>query len=166
MSCSRYPLVLFSLLGLWLSVGVVCGQLRIHEWVSANDGSWRDADGDASDWIEVHNPGDETVSLDGWTLSDDAQALDKWSFPPHSLEPGGFLVVVASGKDRVDGDQWHTNFKLDRDGEFLALTNPAGVPRFPPIAAPPVTSRFLRNGHLLLTPMRASPRCSISLNRR
>lgn len=32
-----------------------------------------DADGDASDWIEIYNAGSETVHLAGWRLTDNAE---------------------------------------------------------------------------------------------
>ncbi|MCZ6795751.1 MAG: CotH kinase family protein, partial [Planctomycetota bacterium] len=42
--------------------------------------------------VELHNPGDTRVSLEGWRLSD---AVD-FPFPPETiLEPGGYLVVAA-----------------------------------------------------------------------
>ena len=35
-------------------------------------------------------------------------------------------MVFASGKDRTEGNQLHTNFKLNGDGEYLALVQPDG----------------------------------------
>ncbi len=44
------------------------------------------------------------------------------------IGPGGYIVVLASGKDRaVAGSELHTNFKLDGDGEYLALVQPDGA---------------------------------------
>ncbi len=43
------------------------------------------------------------------------------------LDQGGYLVVFASEKDRRDPlSELHTNFKLDGDGEYLAVVRPDG----------------------------------------
>ena len=112
----------------------------IEEIVAANRDGLLDADGDSSDWFELYQGGPTSVDLSGWALTDDPSDLGKWRFPLPGgplLEAGGYLVVFASGKDRV-GEEWHTNFQLERDGEFLALVDPAGVivdalaPQYPP----------------------------------
>lgn len=73
----------------------------LNELQSANDRTLLDEDGDASDWIELLNPAETPVNLAGWGLSDNAQSPFKWRFGPGlGLEPGEFLVVYASGKDR------------------------------------------------------------------
>jgi len=91
-------------------------------------GELLDEDGDSSDWIELHNPTDRTIDLGGWYLTDDPNELDKWRFPQGViLDPGAFLVVFASGKNRaVAGAELHTNFRLDADGGYLALVQRDG----------------------------------------
>ena len=86
-------------------------------------GGLKDEDGEFSDWIELYNGGDSSVALGGWSLTDDPDRHDKWRFPPVKLGRGQFLVVFASGKNRgaTDGTPLHTNFRLSRDGEYLAL---------------------------------------------
>jgi hypothetical protein len=44
----------------------------VSEFMAANTKSLADADGDHSDWIELHNPDAAAVSLDGWFLTDSA----------------------------------------------------------------------------------------------
>ncbi|MCU0781964.1 MAG: lamin tail domain-containing protein, partial [Akkermansiaceae bacterium] len=81
-----------------------------------------DEAGDSSDWIEIHNPTADPVSLAGWHLTDNADSLEKWPLPGIVLNPGSYLVLFASGKDRRDpGSELHTNFSLAADGEYLAL---------------------------------------------
>ena len=115
--------------------------IRINEVVAENTTGLLDEDGTRQDWIELHNPSDTTVDLNGWHLSDDPARPAQWTFPPTPLPAGGFLVIFASGKNRATpGQPLHTNFKLSRTGEFLALTNPEGqaISRFssvPPLAA-------------------------------
>ena len=87
-----------------------------------------DEDNSREDWIEIFNAGPAAVELDGWSLTDDATDLEKWTFPAKLLAPGQRLIVWASSKDRRDpAKPLHTNFKLDDDGEFLALVHPDGV---------------------------------------
>lgn len=103
----------------------------ISEFVASNHAGLRDGDGNASDWIELYNTGGRAVSLDGWRLTDDAANLEKWRFPSGlSLPAKGFLVVIASGDavgDTIDAKGYpHTNFSLDKDGEYLALVDSSG----------------------------------------
>ncbi len=87
-----------------------------------------DEDGQASDWIELHNPNPFEIDLGGYFLSDDPLDLGAWQFPEPTTIPGhGYLVVFASGKDRTAaGTELHTSFALDTAGEHLALTAPDG----------------------------------------
>jgi hypothetical protein len=81
-----------------------------------------DEDGDTSDWIELRNTNSVTVDLAGWFLTDDAGNLAKWRFPIVTIEPNGYLVVFASGKNRATNvNRLHANFQLVSGGEFLAL---------------------------------------------
>lgn len=107
---------------------LVDAAVRVNEAQSDNDGAIEDGDGDASDWIEVYNSGDEAVDLAGWALSDDPDDPEKWRFPSLVLQPGELRVVWASGKD-ADGPEGetHTNFALDNSGETLTLSTPEGA---------------------------------------
>jgi len=100
----------------------------ISEFVADNETGLRDEDNTLQDWIEVHNPSTTAFNLDGWYLTDAASNLTKWRFPAVTLEPGGFLVVFASSKDRrIAGQPLHTNFSLRAAGEYLALVRPDGA---------------------------------------
>lgn len=101
--------------------------LLLTEFMAANTTTLLDVDGDPSDWIEVYNPTEATVSTAGWALTDDVTELDMWLFPAVELRPGQFLIVFASDKDRRDPErELHTNFRLSRRGDFLALVDPTG----------------------------------------
>ncbi|UCD51442.1 MAG: lamin tail domain-containing protein [Phycisphaerales bacterium] len=86
------------------------------------------------DWIEIYNGGDQTIDLAGWYLTDDPNALEKWACPSVRIEPGEVFLVFASGIQEAEHpENWpyrdaegycHTNFKLDADGEYLALVGP------------------------------------------
>ncbi len=100
----------------------------ISEFMADNQGTLLDEDEDAPDWIEIHHPGAETVSLENYSLTDDPENPRKWIFPNLDLEGDAHLVIFASGKDRRSplGPFLHTNFSLDADGEYLALHDPEG----------------------------------------
>ncbi len=96
--------------------------VRISEFMSANASTIADEDGDSSDWIELQNFGTNSVSLAGWTLTDDATLPGKWRFPGVALARGQFKLVWASAKNRTNAAApLHTNFQLDRGGGYLAL---------------------------------------------
>ena len=73
--------------------------VRINEIVSSNS-IYLDEDGDTPDWIELHNDGTADVSINGWSISDDVDNLNKWTFPDITLSPNQYLLLWASSKDR------------------------------------------------------------------
>ncbi len=102
----------------------------ITEFLADNSVPWYPADPTSDwDWIEIHNPTTEGFNLIGWHLTDDPDDLTRWTFPDNTvLRPGKYLIVFASG---LTGDpdhpgDLHTNFRLSRDGEYLALVAPGG----------------------------------------
>ncbi len=95
--------------------------------MSLNFSTVADEDRDFVDWIELVNVGTETVDLAGFSLSDDVNELNKWIFPQVSIESGQFLLIFASGKNRFDPGNLHTNFKIKSEGESIFLSNPAGL---------------------------------------
>lgn len=94
----------------------------LSEFMADNRRTLRDEDGDASDWIEIVNTSETTVSLAGWSLTDSAALPAKWRFPAVSIAARGRLVLFASGKNRVEPSaRLHTNFRLERRGGYLGL---------------------------------------------
>jgi len=103
-------------------------ELIISEFMASNHLGAQDEDGDFSDWIEIYNTSREPVSIGGWYLSNDIQNLTQWEFPDVVISGQGFLQVFASGKNRTAPEsELHTNFKLNREGEYLALVRPDGM---------------------------------------
>lgn len=118
--------LLLGLLLVMLNTGVSAAQdaargILITEVLAANARTVADDRGRYADWIELHNPTDTPISLGGYTLTDDPDEPDKWRLPITTLAPGAFLVVWASGADRVGTAGWHTNFRLSRGGEYVGL---------------------------------------------
>jgi hypothetical protein len=106
---------------------LLASDLVITEILARNVSGIKDEDGERPDWVEIHNTSTQTIDLDGYYLTDNANNLNKWQFPAVSLEAGGFLQLFASGKDRDDPlAPLHTNFSLSGGGEYLGLIAPDG----------------------------------------
>ncbi|MFU8842582.1 MAG: CotH kinase family protein [Bacteroidales bacterium] len=115
---------------------MVAGQsLVINEIMSSNATAIPDEDGDFEDWIELYNGTDSPVNLFGFCLTDDPDLLNKWAFPDIELPSDAFLLIFASGKDRLTGPFLHTNFSIKMDGETILLSDSAGqiIDQFDPV---------------------------------
>ena len=93
----------------------------LNEIMSSNSTTLSDEDGDYPDWVELYNAGSEPVDLSGYGLSDDTLNTKKWMFGSVSINPGEYLIVFASDKDR-NGLTLHTNFKISASGERILLS--------------------------------------------
>ena len=105
------------------------GALVINELMASNVTTLKDDDGDYSDWIEIYNTSSQTIDLSNYALSDDPSSPVKFRFPQGAtIEPGGYYVVFASGKDRegTDGSWPHARFKLRAEGETVLLSDIQG----------------------------------------
>ena len=139
MSTRIFPLPLCLLLSL-LALAPAPGKVRISEFVASNQSGHLDREGKAQDWLELYNDGTVEVNLGSWSLTDDASALRKWIIPDVTLPADDYLVIFASGDNRrIPEEELHTNFSLNRSGEYLALVRPDGVtvedefaPEYPP----------------------------------
>ena len=99
----------------------------INEFMSDNDTTLQDADGDYSDWIELYNLGPIPVNLEGFSLTDDLNIPGLWQFPNVSIPPDSFILVFASGKNAMINGEIHTNFRISSSGEPLKLFNEQGL---------------------------------------
>lgn len=113
---------------------------RISEFVASN-ATFDDGNGNATDWIEIHNRNTSPFDLSGYHLTDDASNLIKWTFPAGTTLAGNeYFVVFASGNNVPDlTGNLHANFSLNAGGEYLALVAPDGftilqefTPTYPP----------------------------------
>ena len=75
--------------------------VKINE-VAASNNSFQDEDGETKDWIELYNPMNTTISMKGWSITDDNNKPQKWVFPDKQLSPAERIVLFASDKNRVD----------------------------------------------------------------
>lgn len=106
-------------------------QVRLNEVLAENVTVLRNtATGNYDDWFELHNGGTNTVDLTSYSLTDDPADPAAFVIPPgYVLPPGGFLLVWADGKPSANSAtnaELHTNFKLAKSGDELALFGPDG----------------------------------------
>ena len=131
-----------------VSIRVDPEPVRISEFMSANAGSlltrtrlsaedsFRRRTEEAFDWIEVQNPFNESLDIGGFFLTDNNDNLSKWPIPEGTIiEPNGEMVFFASGLNIVDpaldeNGFLHTNFKIQSNSEYLAITAPGEVVLF------------------------------------
>ena len=84
--------------------------------------------GQFDDWLEIHNSGEESVNLENWSLTDDPEETGKWRFPAVSIQPGEYLVILASGESQIDPSKTlGANFALSSSGEYLGLYDADGM---------------------------------------
>jgi hypothetical protein len=102
----------------------------ISEFMASNSEVFLDGDGQFSDWVEIYNPDETSVNLEGWSLTDSAANLTKWTFPAVEIPARGYLLAMCSGNPvpgYTDSEGLaHASFRLSSVGEFLALVNPNG----------------------------------------
>lgn len=98
----------------------------ISEFMAENKTVLEDEDCRTSDWLELFNSTAGPINLNGWYLTDDPADPTKWQIPDLPLAANERAVIFASNKDQTTGEL-HTDFRLNKDGGYLALIRPDGV---------------------------------------
>lgn len=102
----------------------------LNEFAAENTGEIADDISDNPDWIEIWNPGLNTLDMSSWKLSEDSLNTDVWDFPSGlQIKAQSYTIVFASDRNfKVVTDPFeftHTNFKIARERcEYLALIAP------------------------------------------
>lgn len=92
----------------------------INEFMATNTSTAADQDGEFDDWIELYNTSNQSVDISGWSLSDNADNLTKFTFNQGiSIGPKEYLIIWADEDGKQAG--LHANFKLSSAGETLYL---------------------------------------------
>ena len=124
------------LMGCHFSFGQSVGPV-ISEFVADNT-ELEDEDLDTPDWIELFNDQDTPINLSGYFLTNDPLDRTLWIMPAIILQPSAHALVFASGKDRPHtSTPPHTNFRLPKEGGYLALVAPDGNTLVSEITYPP-----------------------------
>jgi hypothetical protein len=98
------------------------GQVVINELLAYNKSDVKNEFHVNEDWIELFNNSSETLSLDGYFLSDSYSTKAKFMLPASAtIAPHSFLTVWAD--EFPGGSDIHCNFKLSENGDALVLSN-------------------------------------------
>ncbi|TAH42292.1 MAG: T9SS type A sorting domain-containing protein [Bacteroidetes bacterium] len=114
----------------------------INELMSNNTSTIADNYSNYDDWLEIYNPGNDTIDLAGYFLTDNL------------VMPARFMIGAGSDSTKIGPQQhlliWldndteqgrlHASFKLNSSGDFIALIDPDGETvvdsvRFGPLGA-------------------------------
>ncbi len=111
-------------------VGYVPPVLYVNEFLAGNSGIIQDEFGDKEDWIEIYNPGPQSVNLAGMYITDDFSKPTAWQIPDRApdsttIPAGGFLLFWAD-KETSEGIL-HVDIKLSGSGEAIGLFAPNGT---------------------------------------
>ena len=101
--------------------------ILIMEIVSKNETSLtaEGCDG-CTEWVELFNPNGETVSLTGFTLTDDLSEAEKHNFPEAEIGPGQYLIVCCGRKGCTAEGHVRVDVGLSAQGEELFLFDSNG----------------------------------------
>ncbi len=128
---SRFPpFVVVSTTCILMLMLLVCSSqaaLILNEVMACNTLTAMDEYSDYPDWIEIYNSGNDLpTNIAGYGLSDDPDDPFKWVFVgDYNLVAGRVLRVFASGRD-LQFPEYHTNFKVNTEGETITLVDPDG----------------------------------------
>ncbi len=110
---------LFTLLAAFPAADASSAPIVINEFMADNKVTILSDQGNYGGWIELYNTADYAVDVSGMFLTDNLTTY-RWQIPSNvTIQAHGYLLIWADGNFRV-GDL-HTNFKLDEDGETIAL---------------------------------------------
>jgi hypothetical protein len=102
------------------------GQLTINEFMAANVFTVLDGGGNPGDWIEIYNPTDQDLSLEGYGVTDDLTNPARYVLRAGAVAPaGGHLLLWLDGNPSAGVD--HLDLHLSKDFGDIGLTRPDGT---------------------------------------
>jgi hypothetical protein len=101
--------------------------IRINEACANNDALIADNAGEYNDWVELHNPANQTLELTDCYLTDKASNWNRWRLPDTTMQAHGFMLLWLD--DDMEQGRNHANFKLGPNEELLLYRIEEGKPR-------------------------------------
>ena len=96
-SLMLHRITFYVLLAGMISVHAESHPLRINELLASNRGGALDDTGASSDWLELHNTGDEVLRLAKFQLSSGGDKPSAWALPNIAIEPFiSFMSALSS----------------------------------------------------------------------
>jgi hypothetical protein len=100
--------------------------ISINEVSTTNMSNYLDANGKPKNWVELYNNNPNPILLSDYFLSDNEDNLTKYALPNVVLNGNDFILIFLDGKDMLDGNEIHTNFRINKNGGALLLSNQSG----------------------------------------
>lgn len=100
--------------------------LKINEFLAINGSVNQDNYGEYEDWIEIYNYGIDDIDLLGVFITDDIANPTKWEITSSIIVPADGYVILWADEEVSEGIN-HLNFKLDDQGEEIAIFTPDSV---------------------------------------
>ena len=99
-------------------------KLEITEYMTNNLSYKASKDKKFYSLIEIYNNDTRDINLKGFYLSDKEDLITKYTFPDVNIKKGEYIVIYASGLNKYENDEIHTNFKLNNNDGVLVLSSP------------------------------------------
>ena len=127
----KWRIMLLTALALLLTCACAGSLAEIVISEIMTDNGVYDTNGNAYDWIELHNRGDKPVDISGWGLTDSKSDLYAFTFPSGTtLNAGEYALIYCCGDaqevDRAKNKTYHAAYKLSNSGETIRLTDKNG----------------------------------------
>ena len=87
-------------------------KILINEVCSSNLSVIQDKNEKYPDWIELYNPEDHDISLEGWSISNSGKKLRKYVFPDVTISANGYLLLFADGTKSKNEEDPDASFSL------------------------------------------------------
>jgi Na+-transporting methylmalonyl-CoA/oxaloacetate decarboxylase gamma subunit len=118
--------------------------LKINELLSNNTENIVDDYGKHSTWFEIYNPTYGTIDIGGCYVTNDVKNPKKYRIPQGitstKILPHQYLLIWA---DNIDyHGPLYTNFKLDKDGGYLALYSNDGKTLIDEVTYPELAENY------------------------
>ncbi|MHC4745382.1 MAG: CotH kinase family protein, partial [Planctomycetota bacterium] len=107
----------------WGQTGI---PLVINEVLASNSSGHRDPQGQADDWFEVYNAGEDTYDIAHMYVTDDLDEPTKWEIPTSSrgltrVAPKGYAIIWADKDVQDNPNGLHADFQLGAGGDEIGL---------------------------------------------
>ena len=100
-------------------------KVTVNEVCSKNS-TYKAADGNLYDWIELYNSDSQEADISGWGLSDKEAEPYRYTFPDGTKVPAKGRLIVFCDSDAGANDTKIVPFGLSSTGETLTLTDKQG----------------------------------------
>ena len=96
--------------------------IKINEYILDNTSMIKNKENKYYNMLELLNETDKDINLEGYYLSDDSKALDKYKLPDVTIKAKSYLVLYLNSDAKVDGET-HIKYNIENNGGELFLSD-------------------------------------------